>query len=491
MNRQVKICVFLIKGRSFFQYLQRAYSLALCYNFKVKGCDFLKQTGVLLHISSLPGDYGCGTLGRTARDFADLLQKGGFTRWQVLPLNRPHEGGSPYSSPCTYLQNPLFIDPEILFEKELLSAEELSEIKRNIPPNGASFNLFYRAREPYLHRAAERAKATLEPIVCAFLQSRPHVAQGCRFLANGEADLFYHGFLQYEFHLQWQALRDHCHTRGIRLMGDLPFYPDLHSSEVQFHKENFLLDERGAPLFESGVPGDDFTDEGQHWGHPLYRTEALRAQHYAPLLARFTHAASLFDEVRIDHFQALLRYYAIPVGRPVREGHWEEGLGENFLHTLTQSIPPARLVAEDLGCFQHESRALAQKFGIPPMNVLQFALLGGGSAADFEPHSVAYTGTHDCDTLVGFFTSIHPDTRAAIAARLGETAQAPSHALALAAMRHLLQSPAERVIFQAQDLLLLGSEARMNVPGTTVGNWRWRLSPTDMETLENLTPLWG
>lgn len=452
----------------------------------------MKQKGVLLHISSLAGEYGCGTLGRAAHAFVDLLQKEGFTRWQLLPLNWPHADGSPYSSPCTYLQNPLFIDPDVLCEKEWLTDAETTEIKANIPLNGVSFCTLYRAREPFLRHAAARAKSALGNVVEDFLQSRPPVLAGCRYLAQENADeVFYLGFLQHEFHLQWQALCDHCHARGVRLIGDLPFYPDLHSSEVQYHKENFLLAKDGTPLFESGVPGDHFTDEGQHWGHPIYRNDALQKQNFMPLLDRITHAAALFDEVRIDHFQAILRYYAIPFGRPVHEGRWEKGLGEEFLHALTQKIPSARLIAEDLGCFQQESRALAQKFGIPPMNVLQFALLGGGSAADFEPHSVAYTGTHDCDTLAGFFSALPPDARAEIAARLGKTKYATSRDLALTAMRRLLQSPAERVIFQAQDLLLLGSEARMNLPGTTGANWRWRLTLADMEALEDLTPLWG
>ncbi len=452
----------------------------------------MKQAGVLLHISSLPGDWGGGTLGRTALAFADILQKCGFCLWQVLPLNWPHQGGSPYSSPCTYLQNPLFIDPDILREKGLLEIDEIAQLKANTPPNGTSFEALYRAREPFLRRAAARAKGTAHAAgVERLLQEAPRIFEGCRYLAREDGDLFYLGFLQYEFLAQWRALRDHCHARGVQLIGDLPFYPDLHSSEVQYHKEAFLLDADGAPLFESGVPGDHFSDEGQHWGHPLYRTEALRAQNYAPLLERFLHAAALYDTVRIDHFQALFRYYAIPAGRPVREGHWQEGLGEDFLRVLTQKIPPARLVAEDLGCFQGESRALSQKFDIPPMNVLQFALQGGGSARDFEVHSVAYTGTHDCDTLVGFFTSLSPDMRENIAARLGEAAQASPAALARAAMRHLWQAPVARVIFQAQDLLLLGNKARMNVPGTAAGNWGWRLTPAQMEKLGNFTPLQG
>ena len=454
----------------------------------------MAQKGILLHISSLEGAYGCGTLGQAAYEFADALQKSGFSYWQVLPLNWPHGDGSPYSSPCTYLQNPLFLDPYILWEKGLLTREELDTLQKDIPQNGASFEVLYHVREPYLRRAAARVAGTPRAEeISHFLQDHPHVLEGCQFLAQRKEDddLFYFAFLQHEFCEQWQALRDHLHARDIRVIGDLPFYPDLQSSEVQYHKENFLLREDGMPLFESGVPGDDFSDEGQHWGHPLYQNEVLRAQNYAPLLDRFTHAAALYDLVRIDHFQALLRYYAIPTGRPVREGHWKAGLGEDFLRALTQNIPPDRLIAEDLGCFQHESRALARKFNIPPMNVLQFTLLGGGSAADFEAHSVAYTGTHDCDTLVGFFTSLSQDTRAAIATRLGETANADALTLAHAAMRHLLRSPAQRVIFQAQDLLLLGSAARMNTPGTTAGNWGWRLSPADMENLKNLAPLWG
>jgi len=454
----------------------------------------LKEKGVLLHISSLPGEYGCGTLGRAAHEFADVLQKGGFAYWQVLPLCWPHASSSPYSSPCTYLQNPLFIDPNILQEKGLLTQGELAELQANIPPNGASFEALYHARAPYLHRAAARVAGTPRATeISRFLRADSHLFEGCQFLAREKSadELFYFAFLQHEFREQWQALLDHCHARGVRVIGDLPFYPDLHSSEVQYHKENFLLCADGTPLFESGVPGDNFSDEGQHWGHPIYQNESLRAQNYAPLLDRFTHAAALYDLIRIDHFQALLRYYAIPTGCPVREGRWEAGLGEDFLRVLTQKVPPERLIAEDLGCFVHESRALARKFNIPPMNVLQFALLGGGSAADFEPHSVAYTGTHDCDTLVGFFTSLSQSTRAAIAARLGETASADAPTLARAAMRHLLRSPAQRVIFPAQDLLLLGSAARMNTPGTTAGNWGWRLSPTDTENLKNLAPLWG
>ena len=454
----------------------------------------MSQKGVLLHISSLEGPYGCGTLGHAAHAFADILQKGGFSYWQVLPLCWPHAGGSPYSSPCTYLQNPLFLDLDILQEKGLLTQGELAEIKANIPQNGASFDALYRSREPYLRRAAARVAGTPRAAeISRFLRADNHLFEGCTFLAREKSadELFYLAFLQHEFRAQWQALLEHCHARGIRMIGDLPFYPDLHSSEVQYHRESFLLRADGAPLFESGVPGDDFSDEGQHWGHPLYRNEHLRAQNYAPLLDRFTHAATLYDLVRIDHFQAFLRYYAIPTGRPVREGHWEVGLGEDFLRVLTQRIPPERLIAEDLGCFQQESRALARKFNVPPMNVLQFALLGGGSAQGFEPHSLAYTGTHDCDTLVGFFTSLSQGTRAAIAARLDEAASADPLALARAAMRHLLRSPARRVIFQAQDLLLLGSAARMNTPGTTAGNWGWRLSPADVESLKNLAPLWG
>ncbi len=452
----------------------------------------MKQRGILLHISSLPGDYSCGTLGREAHALVDILEKEGFSLWQILPLNWPHAGGSPYSSPCTYLQNPLFIDPDTLCEKGLLSTDEIAALKAITPPNGASFELLYRAREPFLRRAAARAADTPRAgEVTRFLQNNPRVREGCRFLAQDEGDLFYLGFMQYEFHTQWHSLRELCHARGVQLIGDLPFYPDLHSSEVQYHRENFLLSEDGTPLFVSGVPGDRFSDEGQHWGHPLFRLDVLRAKRYAPLLERFLHAATLYDTVRIDHFQALFRYFAIPAGRPVREGHWEEGLGEAFLHALVQQLPPARLIAEDLGCFARESRALAAKFDIAPMNVLQFTLLGGGSAADFAPHSVAYTGTHDCQTLVGFFAALPPDTRTAIATRLGETASTSDTALARAAMRHLWQSPAARVIYPAQDLLLLDDTARMNIPGTLSGNWRWRLTREEMGKLTDFAPLWG
>lgn len=454
----------------------------------------MRKAGVLLHISSLPGRFGCGTFGREAYAFADFLHAAGFRIWQVLPFNVPHRDASPYSSASTFAQNPLFIDPDALQAQGLLRADEVDTLAREAAAYEKDFYALSGHRERFLRTAAARVDDALRADVIRFLAENQNIKEACAYLCgedlSGE-NLFYHGFVQYQFHTQWQALHDYLHARGIEVIGDIPIYADLHSSEVQYHHDCYQLNEKGEPDFVSGVPGDSFNDAGQYWGHPLYRVDRLIADNYAVLFDRMAFATRLYDITRIDHFQAILRYYAIPRDRHPREGHWEQGVGEPFLRRLADELGCERFVVEDFGCYQRETRQLAEKFGMPHMNVLQFTLSGGKDAQVYPEKTLVYTGTHDNDTFVGYLQALSPEKRTRVATLLQLPPDADVFALLDAARTSLCASRAERVIFPAQDLLGLGTECRMNIPGISgQGNWHWRLSQNDTENMQKLAPLW-
>lgn len=453
----------------------------------------MRKAGVLLHISTLPGDFGCGTFGKEAFAFADFLAASGFSIWQVLPFNIPHRDASPYSSVSTFLQNPLFIDPDILCEKGLLTLEEVAALRTEVAATARDYYLLAQQRIPYWQKAAKRAReSAIGAQVLQYVKERPRVDEACRYLAReGEQDHFYHAFLQYEFARQWQALHAYLAARGIEVIGDIPIYADLHSSEVYYNRECFRLDEDGKPLFVSGVPGDSFNDAGQKWGHPLYCTEALEKQNFSLLFDRMAFAASVYDVTRIDHFQAIAAYYAIPVEGHPRDGHWERGVGEPFVKRLAEEIGRERFIVEDFNCFPGGSYALAKKYGFPDMNTLQFTLGGKKTPADYPQATVAYTGTHDNNTLVGYLQGLKPEKRARVATALGLSGDEDDKDMAFAGICSLLASPAERVVMQVQDLLYEGTESRMNVPGISGnGNWMYRITAQKLEALNKDAPAW-
>jgi len=454
----------------------------------------MRKAGVLLHISSLPGPFGCGTFGREAYTFADFLHAAGFRIWQVLPFNVPHRDASPYSSVSTFAQNPLFIDPATLCEEGLLTRAELETLTREAPANEKDFYALSLHREPFLRAAAARADAALRGNVSDFLAQNPNVERACTYLckdAPTEENFFYYAFLQYQFYKQWQALHAYLGAHGIEVIGDIPIYADLHSSEVYFHPECFLLDADKKPPFVSGVPGDSFNEDGQKWGHPLYRTEALAAQNYRLLFDRMAFAAKFYDVTRIDHFQAIAAFYAIPADGHPREGHWETGVGDPFVKRLVNEIGAERFIVEDFDCFPGGSHALADRYGLPDMNTLQFSMNKGESVANYREATVAYTGTHDNDTLIGYLCKMSQKKRARIAVLLHLPPDSTAKEIARAGMEALCASRAARVVIPAQDLLFEGGESRMNVPGISgQGNWHWRITHEKLEKLEKLAPLW-
>lgn len=455
----------------------------------------MRKAGVLLHISTLPGPFGCGTFGQYAYRFADFLAESGFSIWQVLPFNIPHRDACPYSSQSTFAQNPLFIDPVLLEKQGLLTGAEVDAIKRDAAACPGNYHKLAKKREKYLRRAAKRFTAAGNgEKALAYVRENPRIQQACMYLSRRlptQKNYEYYCFLQYIFFQQWSDLHAYLTERGIEVIGDIPIYADYHSSEVYYNRECFLLNKKGVPEFVSGVPGDDFNDAGQKWYHPLYNTDTMKKQNYSLMFDRMAFAASFYDVTRIDHFQAIAMFYAIPLKGHPREGHWEKGVGEPFVQRLVNEIGKEHFVVEDFGGFPGNSRELAQKYGFPDMRVLQFSLGGKRSATGYPENTVAYLGTHDNSTFRGFLNGLKEDDLATVAGLLGDETCIDKETLCRKAINSLLDSAAERTVFQVQDLLLEGNESRMNIPGISGhGNWLYRITEEKLATLEADASIW-
>ena len=458
-----------------------------------------RRAGVLLHVTSLPGRGSIGTLGANAYRFVDFLYAGGFTVWQTLPLGPVDAYGSPYCLQSTQAGDTRLIDWEGL--------RRLPDLPRTFARNGAAgppaevyrefaavasrreraaFAAFLRANRawlwPYGLFRAREAQFGGEPWWRWPVELR-HAERGA--LARGWSELkdAFRGtcLLQYLFDLEWAALKRYANSRGVYLFGDLPFYVDLNSVEVWWNRRLFRVSADGVPDGVAGVPPDYFNADGQRWGNPLYDWDEMRRHGFAWWVKRIAGQHKRFDVLRIDHFRALESYWEIPAAAlTAREGRWRKGSGEEVLTRVREALGALPLVAEDLGVITDEVRALRDRHGLPGMAVLQFAFDGSPD----NPHlpqnvprrAVAYTGTHDNDTTVGWYTKLAPATRELVKSYLGaERAEAPYTLLDA-----VYASRADLVVAPMQDLLGLDSSARMNTPGTTKGNWRWRLRWADV-----------
>jgi len=474
----------------------------------------MRTSGVLLHISSLPSRYGIGTLGRAAHEFVDALAEAGQTWWQVLPVGPTGYGDSPYQSVSTFAGNPYFIDLELLCEEGLLFEVECSEVFWGADERTVDYSAIYNGREGLLRRAALRArsagiirefeefraensawlddyalfmaiKSSLGGISLAQwpapLRLRDAAALG-KARSELAEDIRFYEFCQFLFSRQWRALREHAAERGIKIIGDLPIYVPEDSADVWAHPELFLLDEERRPIAVAGCPPDYFSATGQLWGNPLYRWDRHAADGFEWWCARLEHALKLADTVRIDHFRGLADYWSIPYGDDTAiGGHWEPGPGKAFTDTLRARFGEGRIIAEDLGLLSDEAIELQEYSGFPGMKVLQFAFEGEGEST-YLPHNhikncVVYTGTHDNDTSAGSLALMNESDRALMSDYLGLGGREPS---ADDMVRAALMSVADTAIVPAQDLLGLGSEARMNTPGTLGENWAWRLLKGEM-----------
>ncbi len=469
----------------------------------------MRRSGILMHISSLPGPGGIGSLGKEAYAFADFLKASGMAVWQVLPLGPTGYGESPYQSSSVFAGNPMLISCAALREAGLVAYDDGEEFTPD-DPERVDYPAVRESKEKLLRRCFAQSEGKLQKELAAFRRENPWVEdfalftalkaryggvmwtkwpdrevrrrqpaalERCRRELDGE--IRYHLFCQYLFFRQWFALKRYCNGLGIRLFGDMPIYVAEDSADTWTHPEAFQLDGEGVPKRVAGVPPDFFSADGQLWGNPLYRWFSLRLHGYGWWVERMAAMAKMYDIVRIDHFIGFANYYSVPQGAPnARTGKWIIGPGKSLFRTLEKKIPGLNIVAEDLGCVNDRVRRLLTAVGYPGMRVLSFGFGGGEDnphlPANYVTNSVVYTGTHDNDTVRGWIDTADDAALAQARQLLGFDKPEDGPA---AFVRAVLASRADTAMIPMQDVLGLGGWARMNRPGTIGNNWLWRMAP--------------
>ncbi|MDZ4200393.1 MAG: 4-alpha-glucanotransferase [Kiritimatiellia bacterium] len=480
-----------------------------------------RQSGILLHPTSLPGSYGMGEIGREARRWVDALKEAGQQVWQILPLGPTGYGDSPYQSLSTFAGHPFWLGFDDLLEDGLLELADLQAFPVFYPLR-ISFGPVLEARREVLLRACSRFRgprgAKLRAAAESFYRSEAvwlddftlfsalkkeqggrawtdwpeelrrrdpvALAEARRRLRREMDDVRIGQFL---FDRQWRRLRRYAREKGVSLLGDLPFFVAHDSADVWANPHLFYLDSDGRPTVVAGVPPDYFSADGQRWGNPLYRWEVHAADGYAWWIARMRRAFDLADRVRLDHFRGLEKYWEIPAADATAlNGRWVEGPGADLLQTLRTACGGLPLIAEDLGVITPEVDALREAFDLPGMKVLHF-MFGddptAAKAARIPEDTVVYTGTHDNSTTVGWFTdpprtdsTLSPELLAAERDRALRALGTDGSEIHWDLIRLAFRAPARLAVIPMQDVLGLGSEARMNRPGTSQGNWAWRFT---------------
>ena len=418
-----------------------------------------RRAGVLLHLGSLDA-----ALGRGGRAFIDWLADAGFSVWQILPVGPTGPDGSPYWVRSDYAGRYAFVDKDALPDSSSPDYDAFLAETGGWLADYALFETLNRKHEgaPWWSWPAELRDRQAQAIT----RARQELA----------ADIQRVQLEQFAFAMQWRRLRQHAQSRGVRLLGDLPFYVAPDSAETWVHRDKFQLDAQGHATAVAGVPPDYFSATGQLWGNPLYDWQAIRADGFALWRARVVRQLERVDVLRIDHFRALAAHWAVPAGAPdARGGSWQPTPGEELMRLLQQELGDLPIIAEDLGLITEDVEALRRNFKLPGMRVVQFAFGGTGDNPHLphmhEHDNVVYTGTHDNDTTVGWYSTLDGETRQRVDFFLRLTPGAMPDAL----IRAALGSVGRLAVIPAQDLLRLGSEARLNTPGTAVGNWSWRL----------------
>jgi 4-alpha-glucanotransferase len=471
-----------------------------------------REAGVLLHPTSLPGRYGIGDLGDETVAFLDWAASAGMSLWQVLPLNPPGYGNSPYGCLSSFAGNPLLISPQRLLQEELLEPSDVEHVpafrtdhvefdrvaeykfallrtawKRfRDSPNAAlreSFDAFVAAPEQrawlddYALYMALKAHAGDAP----WWEWDPALvkwdAQAIAEAREQHADeIRFRTFLQWLFFRQWAIVREAAHARGIRILGDVPIYVADDSADVWGNQELFHLGDDGRPTVVAGVPPDYFSKTGQRWGNPLYRWELMRETGFRWWVARVRTNLRFADVVRLDHFRGFAAYWEIPGDEPTAEnGRWMPGPGIALFDAIRNALGELPLIAEDLGFITEDVHEMRKAIDVPGMKIVQFGFGGDDSAHlphRYEPSTVAYTGTHDNDTAHGWFETADEDEQARALTYLGSDPEDVAWGL----IRAAYTSVADTAIVPVQDILDLGSDTRMNTPGKESGNWSWRMT---------------
>ncbi|MBZ5494930.1 MAG: 4-alpha-glucanotransferase [Acidobacteriia bacterium] len=476
----------------------------------------MRVSGILLHPTSLPGAHGIGDLGEWAFRFADFLSDGGQGLWQVLPLGPPAEANSPYKACSSMAGNPLLISLDSLAREGLLSRADL-EGAPLFPAESVDFVAVAAFKWRLLEQASRAFFAGgpgphLREFEQFCMEKGFWLDQFARFAAlrdeNGgslwtewdrnrnpdPARVLLHKYIQFEFFRQWHALKGYCHERGIRILGDLPIFVAHDSADVWGNPGLFDLDEHGNPRMIAGVPPDYFSATGQLWGNPLYRWDAMERAGYQWWIDRVRCMLEQVDLIRIDHFRGFEKYYEIPAGSMTAiHGRWVEGPGDRFFEALSRVFGRLPFIAEDLGMITSEVLALRDRWGFPGMRVLQFAFADDSPSNPFKPYNyvrncIVYTGTHDNDTTVGWFRGTSEGEIIQTEEQL--RAERESALLYLHSdgveihwdfIRAAVGSVADTAVFPLQDVLGLGSEARMNLPSRAENNWRWRFLPHQLK----------
>lgn len=493
-----------------------------------------RSAGILMHISSLPGPYGIGTFGKEAYKFVDFLQAAGQTRWQVLPLGPTSYGDSPYQSFSSFALNPFFVDLVELVEDGWLTREELEEYDFGEDPESVDYEKIFQARFQVLELAYQRSvqskneqeqlewfqleqHAWLQDYALYMTLKSRHDLQDWgkweekyrlrepdaleAFLQEEHQLIQFWSWIQWKAFDQWLRLKEYANRRNIQIIGDIPIYAAYDSADAWANAESgiFKLDVHGLPAAVAGCPPDYFAVDGQYWGNPVYDWNRCKETGYAWWIDRLKSAFSLFDIVRIDHFRGLESYWEIPFGSPTAAyGKWVPGPGLDFIDALEANCSPLGIIAEDLGMMSEEFYRFQQACNYPGMKVLQFAF-DSSERSSHLPHyqarnSVIYTGTHDNDTVVGWMHHAnHHDLDLAI--RYLKLDQKEGYHWGF--IRGAWASVADLAIAPMQDVLGLGTEARMNIPSVLGGNnWRWRakrgyLTAELADQLAQLTRLYG
>ena len=488
----------------------------------------MRESGILMHITSLPSPYGIGTMGKNAYKYVDFLEKAGQRYWQILPLTPTGYGDSPYQSFSACAGNHYLIDLDTLVEEGLLQEEEITAVVWGRDPERVDYGTMYDQRTKVLKIACSRFvpdaayeafleenKSWLEDyaIFMALKDSmkgtvwldwpeelkchEEKALQEKRTQLKEAVELQY--FLQYQFDRQWKALRSYAGSKGIRIIGDVPIYVPLDSADVWAVPELFQLDDARRPEVVAGCPPDAFTEDGQLWGNPIYDWDKMKATGYAWWVRRLSAAAKMYDVVRFDHFRGFESYWAVPAGdKTARNGRWMKGPGLDFIRAIQKALPDLDFIAEDLGYMTPEVRRLQLDSGYPGMKVLEFAF-DSREDSDYLPHlypedSVCYTGTHDNVTLKQWFDEASAEDVAYAKAYLGLHEE---EGYVWGMIRGAMGSVSRICVVQMQDYLELGKSARMNFPGTlSMDNWTWRAtSGFDSEALAEkilkITKLYG
>lgn len=467
----------------------------------------MRTSGILMHISSLPSPYGIGTMGKEARKFVDFLEKASQTYWQILPVNPTSYGDSPYQSFSSFAGNPYFIDLDYLCKDKLLTKKECESFFWGKNPKYVDYGTLYENRFTLLKKAYARFEKKVPEDFADFCKKQADwLDDFALFMALKDAnggvawlewdedlkfrkpdaiakareeyadDIKFWKMLQYLFFKQWRELKAYANGKGIEIIGDVPIYVALDSADVWANPTQFYLDKNLDPIDVSGCPPDAFSEDGQLWGNPLFRWDEMKKDGYTWWTKRVKFMSELYNVVRIDHFRGFDSYYAIPAkDKTAKNGEWRKGPGMDLFHALEKKLGKLNIIVEDLGYLTPSVIQLVKDCGFPGMKVLQFAFDtredGDYLPHNYEKHCVVYTGTHDNDTILGWFKTA-PKESIKYAKEYLRLSKEEGYNWGM--MRGAWGSVGDMAIVPMQDLLDVGSEGRMNTPSTLGMNWQWR-----------------